>query len=175
MRFILFAVAAVYAGLLYPYMRGLWWLHRYQVAPASLVLPVRGGNVTDLTASFGAPRAGGPHEGIDLLAASGTPVVAAADGIIIGNRRTEIGGTVLWIMGFGRRLYYYAHLRELAPGMHLGRLVRAGNPIGTVGNTGNAVNTPPHLHFGIYVVTSDFYPLHYEAIDPYPLLVAAPR
>jgi murein DD-endopeptidase MepM/ murein hydrolase activator NlpD len=55
----------------------------------------------------------------------------------------------------------------------MGRLVTAGEPLGTVGTSGNAALTPPHLHFGIYVVESDFYPLRYEAIDPYPMLLAA--
>jgi murein DD-endopeptidase MepM/ murein hydrolase activator NlpD len=115
----------------------------------------------------------GPHEGIDIVADAGTPVVSAAEGVIIGNRETQIGGTVLWILGRGRRLYYYAHLRELAPAKQVGHYIATGEPIGTVGNSGNARNTVSHLHFGVFTVLSDFYPMQYEAIDPYPLLVTA--
>jgi len=162
--------AVAYGVLLLPYARALWWLHAYAALPETYVLPVRGVAKDDLSPSFGAPRASGGHEGIDVLAPAGTPVLAAADGVIIGNRPSAVGGNVLWVMGAGRRLYYYAHMRELAPGMHLGRLARRGETIGTVGNTGNAARTPPHLHFGIYVVASHFYPLRYSPIDPYPIL-----
>jgi murein DD-endopeptidase MepM/ murein hydrolase activator NlpD len=170
LRILILTVAVAYAVLIFPYARALWWLHAYASPPARYVLPVAGVAVDDLEPSFGAPRRHGPHEGIDILAPAGTKVLAAAEGVIIGNRSTPIGGNVLWIMGSGRRLYYYAHLRERAPGMRLGRLVHAGEVIGFVGNTGNAVHTPPHLHFAIYLVTSDFYPLRYGPMDPFPLL-----
>jgi peptidoglycan LD-endopeptidase LytH len=173
-RVLLVAVLVANGVLLAPYARAIWWLHAYRFAPAIAVVPVSGVLPIALHSSFGAPRGGGRwHEGIDILAPAGTPVLAAADGIIVGNRPTPIGGTVLWVLGAGRRLYYYAHMRELAPGMRLGRLVRAAEVLGSVGTTGNAKYTPPHLHFAIYVVESLFYPLRYEAIDPYPVLLAA--
>jgi murein DD-endopeptidase MepM/ murein hydrolase activator NlpD len=171
---LLVAVALANAALLLPYARALWWLHAYSAAPTALAIPVAGVPAAALQASFGAPRTGGTHEGIDIMAPLGTAVLAAADGVIIGNRRTAIGGTVLWVLGSGRRLYYYAHMRELAPGMRMGRLVRAGDRLGAVGNSGNAQHTPPHLHFAIYAVESHFYPLRMTAIDPYPALHAAP-
>jgi len=174
LKTLLIASLAANALLLFPYARALWWLHLYRVAPGTSVLPVQGVGARELNPSFGAPRSGGPHAGIDIAAPAGTPVLAAADGVIIGNRVTAIGGNVLWLIGAGRRLYYYAHLRELASGMRMGRSVSAGEPLGTVGNTGNAVGTAPHLHFGIYLVTSRFYPLRYEAIDPYPILMNWP-
>jgi murein DD-endopeptidase MepM/ murein hydrolase activator NlpD len=163
------------AVLLLPYARALWWLHVHTGVPARLVLPVAGVAASALVPSFGAPRTFGPHEGIDVDAPAGTPVVAAADGVVIGNRVTLIGGNVVWIMGAGRRLYYYAHLRELAPGMHMGRRVAAGEQLGTVGNSGNAAATLPHLHFAVYAVSSRFYPLRYAALDPYPLLANGAR
>jgi murein DD-endopeptidase MepM/ murein hydrolase activator NlpD len=173
-RFAIVAVLLlVWTILLAPYARALWWWHVHTEAPTQLVIPVAGHAPAQLSPSFGAPRSYGSHEGIDIVADGGAPVVAAAAGIVIGNRQTQVGGTVLWILGSGRRLYYYAHLRELAPGMHLGAAIAAGAPIGSVGNTGNARDTVPHLHFAIYAVTSDFYPMEYEAIDPYPLLRAA--
>ena len=172
MRAVLFVGVLAYGVLLLPYGRALWWLHAEPALPETYALPVRGIAREQLSRSFGAPRASGGHEGIDVLAPAGTMVVAAADGVIIGNRSTAIGGNVLWVLGAGRRLYYYAHMRELAPRMHLGRLVHRGEAIGTVGNTGDAARTPPHLHFCIYVVASHFYPLRYSPIDPYPILYA---
>ncbi len=171
------AIAALFAAvawiaLVWPYGRALWWLYAERVPQQTLVIPVAGVPTEKLEANFGAPRDGGRrrHEGIDIMAPAGTPVLATAPGIIIGNRRTPIGGVVLWILGGGGRLYYYAHMRELADGMSMGRHIAAGTQIGTVGNTGNAMRTPPHLHFGIYQVTSLFFPMRYHAIDPYPLL-----
>jgi len=170
-RALLGMIIVANAVLLMPYVRTLWWLHAYANPPRVYVIPVKGVTPDALTPSFGAPRQAGPHEGIDIAAPAGTPVLAAADGVVIGNRRTAIGGNVLWLMGTGRRLYYYAHLRELEPGMHMGRRIAAGEQIGSVGNTGNAMMTPAHLHFAIYEVTSHFFPMRYRAMDPYPLLV----
>lgn len=166
---VLFAVLA-YAVVLWPYARALWWLHVHRQPAPVLLIPVAGFPARELEANFGAPRRGHIHEGIDIMSPAATPVLATASGIVIGNRRTLIGGIVLWVLGAGRRLYYYAHMRELAPGMRMGRYIEAGTHIGTVGNTGNAATTPPHLHFAIYEVTSSFYPLRYHPIDPYPLL-----
>jgi len=165
----LFAVV-IYTVLLWPYARGLWWLHVHPQPAPALLIPVAGVSAEKLEANFGAPRRDHIHEGIDIMSPAATPVLATASGVVIGNRSTPIGGIVLWILGAGRRLYYYAHMRELAPGMHMGRYIEAGTQIGTVGNTGNAATTPPHLHFAIYEVTSSFYPLRYHPIDPYPLL-----
>jgi len=173
-RVILFVVAALWAIVLAPYARALWWLHSCPQVTQQLTMPVEGRDAAGLSPSFGAPRAFGPHEGIDIVADAGTAVLSAANGVIIGNRETQIGGKVLWILGCGHRLYYYAHMRELAPAMYLGRHVEPGERIGSVGNTGNARDTVSHLHFAIYVVESSFYPMEYEAIDPYPLLTAPP-
>jgi len=163
-------VLAAYFYIVFPYARALLWLHGEPSSPSSLVLPVDGIRREQLNQSFRAPRAHGPHEGIDIAAAAGTPVRAAADGIIVGNRTTKVGGIVLWVLGSGRRLYYYAHLQQLAPGMRMGRRVAAGEQIGAVGNTGNAAKTIPHLHFAIYLVANDFFPLDIGPMDPYAVL-----
>lgn len=100
---------------------------------------------------WGDPRDGGKrkHEGIDIFAPKRTPVVAVADGHITGVRDGGIGGKSIWMRQEDKNLYhYYAHLDE-----HLvqeGQKVSVGDTLGLVGNTGNAKNTPPHLHFGIY-------------------------
>jgi len=170
LRWAALAGIGAYALLLLPYARALWWLHTYPELPPHLLVPVAGIALADLRGSFGAHRQHGPHEGIDIPAPAGTPVLAAADGVIIGNRVSGIGGNVLWILGSGRRLYYYAHLREMASGMRMGRRIEAGEVIGSVGNTGNAAGTMPHLHFAIYLVTNDLYPFRFGPMDPYAVL-----
>jgi peptidoglycan LD-endopeptidase LytH len=97
------------------------------------------------------PRDGGArrHRGIDILAPLGTPVVAVADGVIERVEETERGGLVVWLRETGtNRSHYYAHLQTQQ--VRRGARVRAGEPVGTVGTTGNASETAPHLHFGVY-------------------------
>ena len=99
---------------------------------------------------WGASRAGGirRHKGIDIHARKGTPVVAIADGIIVERDHTPIGGKTLWLKSDNHTWKaYYAHLDKQY--VREGQRVRKGQVIGTVGNTGNARSTPPHLHFGI--------------------------
>jgi peptidoglycan LD-endopeptidase LytH len=89
------------------------------------------------------------HLGIDIGAPRGTPVVAAAAGVVERVEETELGGLVIWIReAHSGRTHYYAHLdaRLVASGA----VVAAGQVIGTVGITGNASETTPHLHFGVY-------------------------
>lgn len=119
--------------------------------PASrYVFPVEGRDQSAIRSVWGDPRGGGRrHEGVDIFAPRGTPVLAASDGVILAVRNTEIGGRVIWMQPDGENLeLYYAHLdrQDVRPGER----VRAGAVIGLVGNTGNARSTPPHLHFGVY-------------------------
>jgi peptidoglycan LD-endopeptidase LytH len=89
------------------------------------------------------------HLGIDIAAPRGAPVVAAAAGVVERVEETELGGLVIWIReAHNDRMHYYAHLdtRLVASGA----VVAAGQEIGTVGTTGNAPETTPHLHFGVY-------------------------
>jgi murein DD-endopeptidase MepM/ murein hydrolase activator NlpD len=94
-------------------------------------------------------------------------VIAASDGVISSTRPNRLGGTVVRLLGAGRRVYYYAHLDRLAPETRVGRFVRAGDVLGEVGTTGNARGGPPHLHVGIYTLRGG-------AIAPHPLLAAGP-
>jgi murein DD-endopeptidase MepM/ murein hydrolase activator NlpD len=114
--------------------------------------------------SFGAPRDGGRrrHAGIDIFAPRGTAVLAATDGWVRGSNTNTLGGKVVWIWSPLRRLRtYYAHLDDYA--VSSGAWVRAGEVVGYVGTTGNARGTPPHLHFGVYVLGAG-------AVDPLPYL-----
>jgi murein DD-endopeptidase MepM/ murein hydrolase activator NlpD len=121
-------------------------------AGALLAFPVRGVNTSAIWSGFGAERDGGrrAHRGVDIFAARGTPVLAATDGWVTRVETTRVGGNVIWMQPlFGNMRVYYAHLHE--QWVKPGDFVTAGQPLGAVGNTGNAVTTPPHLHFGVYV------------------------
>lgn len=117
-----------------------------------LAFPVAGVDTRAIWSGFGAERDGGrrAHRGVDIFAARGTPVLAATDGWITRVETTRVGGNVVWMQPlFGSLRIYYAHLHE--QWVKPGQFVLAGEPLGSVGNTGNAVTTPPHLHFGVYV------------------------
>jgi len=111
---------------------------------------------------FGVDRDGGArrHEGIDIFAPRGTPVIAAEAGMVTRVGDTPRGGKNVWVRG-DQRSFYYAHLDSIAvsPGSRVAR----GEVLGTVGNTGNAVTTNPHLHFGIYKFAQG-------AVDPLPFV-----
>ena len=135
--------------------------------PHPLRMPVAGLNPREARSSWHAPRSGGRrHEGIDLFAKKGTPVVSATRGEIWRIGVDPLGGNVVTVLGDGPALYYYAHLDDWDDGLYIGRRVEKGTPLGFVGNTGNARTTPSHLHFGIYKVGWRRSP----AVDPAPLL-----
>ena len=131
--------------------------------PERVSVPVDGVRAGDLRDSWGGPRSGGRrHEGIDILAPRGTRVVAAVDGLVWRVGTDRLGGLVVWQLGPGRQLHYYAHLDRQAH-WRPGDRVNVGDTLGTVGTTGNARGGPPHLHYGIYESGGG-------AIDPFPLL-----
>lgn len=118
---------------------------------ASAPFPVAGQAV--FSHDFGFPRyTPFPHlhEGTDIFAAPGTPIVASAPGVVAGFGVTGIGGLSVWLSGDDSHGYYYTHLIGFAPGLQQGQRVDVGTVIGYVGNTGNAISTPAHLHFEIH-------------------------
>ncbi len=120
-------------------------------AHASLAFPVEGVGPERILSFFGDARDGGArrHEGIDVFAPRGTPLLAASDSTVIRVGVRDRGGNIVTLRDDARDLLlYYAHLDEQL--VRQGQRVRAGDAIGTTGNTGNAVTTPPHLHIGIY-------------------------
>jgi peptidoglycan LD-endopeptidase LytH len=116
-----------------------------------LGFPVAGRGNRDIGSFWGVPREGGrrTHEGIDIFAPKGTPVVAAADGVVSRVGQNNSGGNVVSVSPSDFPIsLYYAHLdRQLVVD---GQRVQRGDTLGTVGNTGNAEFTAAHLHFGIY-------------------------
>ena len=126
-----------------------------------LTCPVDGFH--SFTDTWGAPRSGGrSHEGVDMLADRGTPLVAVEDGRIHRMSNTGRGGIAVWLDGNGGDRYYYAHLDAWAPGLTVGQMISRGEPIGTVGTTGNAPSHIPHLHW-------EFHPDRGGPVNPTPL------
>jgi murein DD-endopeptidase MepM/ murein hydrolase activator NlpD len=116
---------------------------------------------------WGQPRSGGrTHEGNDIIAPWGTPIVAVESGVVARIGQNDLGGSVLWLKGLSGTTYYYAHLGQYAPAMVPGTPVVAGTVIAFVGQTGNAIFSVPHLHFEVH-------PNSGSAVDPYPLLRAS--
>jgi murein DD-endopeptidase MepM/ murein hydrolase activator NlpD len=111
--------------------------------------------------TWGAPRSGGRrHQGVDMIGQRDIPVLAVVDGIAE-PRTNVLGGTTIWFSGVDGHKYYYAHLDRYA---QLGS-VKAGTPIGFLGQSGNAQFSIAHLHFEIH-------PLGGPAVNPYPTVAA---
>ncbi len=129
----------------------------------TLEFPVAGKNKAAIQSFFGDPRDGGrrEHHGVDIFARRHTPILAPTEGVIrfVGTR--GLGGKVVWLYDSKRGNHlYFAHLQEQL--VQSRQKVKPGDTLGTVGNTGNARFTPPHLHFGIY---------RNGPVDPYPFIV----
>jgi peptidoglycan LD-endopeptidase LytH len=137
-----------------------------------IAIPVAGVRSSELRDSFHAARSGGrQHLGIDIMAPEGTPVLAAAGGVIVKRDSSALGGISLYQRGMdGTTIYFYAHLNRYAPSVDEGDLVRQGDVIAFVGHTGNASASAPHLHFGVYTVTDPNRWWHGRDLNPYRLL-----
>jgi murein DD-endopeptidase MepM/ murein hydrolase activator NlpD len=117
----------------------------------SIGFPVKGRNSRAIASFFGDPRDGGSrdHHGVDIFAPRHTPVLAPSNASVTRVGEGDIGGRYVWLYDSKRSMYlYFAHLETRE--VERGDKVLAGQLIGTVGNTGNARTTAPHLHFGIY-------------------------
>jgi murein DD-endopeptidase MepM/ murein hydrolase activator NlpD len=148
------------------------------VGPAGLAVPVAGIRPNQLVDTFTQARAGGnrAHDAIDIMAAEGTPVVAAAPGRVEKLFFSQGGGGIsVYVRSDDARwTYYYAHLRNYAPGLAEGQRIARGTLIGHVGHTGNANSAGPHLHFAINRMQPGEKWHQGSPINPYPLLAGRP-
>ena len=142
-------------------------------AYANGVFPLAKGTYSPFTNDYADGRGWTPqgqtarkHEGVDIFAEKGTPVYSAMDGKVIRYGWNEYGGWRLTIQTDASFGFYYAHLSKYAPGIGLGSIVKKGQLIGYVGNTGyGPAGTEgaflPHLHFGMYKLSD------WTTTDPY--------
>ena len=137
------------------------------------VFPVYG--PASFTDDFAAARAvTGWHHGNDIFAPLGAPILAVTDGTLFLIGWNDVGGNRLWLRDEQGNEFYYAHLSAYSPLAQDGARVRAGDVVGFVGATGDAVGTPPHLHFEIH--PRELLWLGYDGvIDPFPYLSAWQR
>lgn len=135
-----------------------------QVPPEGRVCPV--GGPTTFSNDFGAGRSGPPphpHQGNDVFAAYGTPLVAIADGEIFKSGNDGgLGGQRVWLRDRSGVTYYYAHMSRID--VAAGTQVVQGQVLGAVGNSGNARTTPSHVHF-------EMHPGGGAAVNPYGTLI----
>ncbi len=138
-----------------------------------LAIPVPGVRLDQIVDSFDDPRGGGTrrHGALDIPAPAGTPVTAAAAGMVEKLFHSEAGGNTIYIRSPDTQwIHYYAHLDSYAPHLAEGAEVRRGETIGTVGSSGNADPAAPHLHFEVKRMAPGEAWHQGSAVDPLPLL-----
>ena len=140
------------------------------LSPCGYVFPVYGD--ASFSDTWGAPRATtGRHQGTDIFALLGAPILAVADGTLFSVGWNRIGGWRLWLRDRQGNQFYYAHLAAYSPITRNGAEVKAGQVVGFNGNSGDAQGTPFHVHFEIHPV--GMLPLGYDGVvAPYPYLIA---
>ena len=135
-------------------------------ADATIAMPLAEVSKKQIANTWHASRGERQHEGQDIFAPRGTPVLSATEGYIVNIGENNLGGQTVSVIGAGGRTYYYAHLDSYAPHIAEGDYVTRQTMLGYVGTTGNANGTPPHLHFGVYAPGG--------AMNPLPLLSDRP-
>lgn len=139
-------------------------------APRAMIVPVAGVARSAMRDMFNETRGNRRHEAIDILAPTGTPVIATDDGVVKKLFTSKPGGLTVYQFDPDQRFcYYYAHLDRYAAGLHEGQVLRRGEVLGYVGTTGNAGNTP-HLHFALIRLDKDRRWWKGTYVNPYPLL-----
>jgi murein DD-endopeptidase MepM/ murein hydrolase activator NlpD len=113
--------------------------------------------------SWGAPRSGGrAHQGVDMIAARNTPLVAIYSGTIRRITSGNLSGLAIWLRADNGDQFFYAHLESYGD-ISAGQRVGEGEVIGYNGSSGNAPEFLPHLHF-------EYHPGGGAAVNPYPLV-----
>lgn len=140
--------------------------------PGKLLVPVQGIKSAQLTDTFYQPRGEQrQHEALDIMAPTGTPVVAVADGKVAKLFHSKPGGlTVYQFDPTGQFAYYYAHLDRYADSIAEGMEVKRGTLIGYVGVTGNSDPNAPHLHFAVVALTPEKQWWKGTPLNPFPLM-----
>lgn len=120
-----------------------------EIESEKALFPVQGGG--PIISKFGDPRDGGRrrHEGIDIGAKRGTPVIASWGGVVVYSTFDPLGGWAVKIKHKNGLSTYYAHLNERSH-LRAGQTIGQGDYVGPVGNSGDAKFTVTHLHFGTY-------------------------
>lgn len=137
-----------------------------------LLIPVAGVRPEQLQDTFTQARSEGRvHNAIDIIAARGTPVLAATEGKVVKLFNSERGGiTIYQLTNDQKTVLYYAHLDRYADGLIEGKQLLPGETIGYVGDTGNSGAGNYHLHFAVWLVTDPKRYWDGENINPYLLL-----
>src|SRR3989344_5489564 len=133
---------------------------RVEALPIPVLLGVE---LANLTKNFGDPRDGGArtHEGLDMLAPEGTPIASPTDAVVVRTGNGSGSGLFVRTVNPGGESLVYMHLVAVASNIQEGSVVKRGDILGFVGNTGNASGGPAHLHLEIRIN---------GAQDPYPRL-----
>ncbi len=123
------------------------------IIPEKIIMPVEDATINSYSQnSFWAYPWGKSvtHKGVDIFAKKGTSIRAATPGMVLSLGQNERGGNYVLILGPKWRLHYYAHLDNIKANRF--SLVSSKTVIGTVGNTGNAIGKPSHLHYTIKTI-----------------------
>jgi murein DD-endopeptidase MepM/ murein hydrolase activator NlpD len=129
--------------------------------PSGGTCPVAG--AVSFTDSWGDARSGGrSHQGVDMIAARNTPIVAIYSGTIDRLTNGNLSGLAIWFRADNGDVFFYAHLENFAD-VSDGQSVSQGDVIGYNGSSGNAPDFLPHLHF-------EWHPGGGAAVNPYPLV-----
>lgn len=118
------------------------------VFPGTLIIPVKNASKNDWnkdTFWYEPWGASGVHKGIDIFAETSTDVISPAPSLVLYTGEISMGGKVVIALGAKWRLHYFAHLDQI--NTHIGDFLVMGDKIGTVGNSGNARDKQPHLHY----------------------------
>jgi hypothetical protein len=135
-------------------------------AVSNLTIPVLFGvGLNNLTKNFGEPRLGHAHEGLDIMAPEGTPIVSPTNAVVTKTGFYSGAGNFVTTANPGNESFSYMHLSKIAD-IKEGDILKPGDLIGYVGYTGNAIASAPHLHFEIRN-TSD------TPSDPFPRITSA--
>lgn len=119
--------------------------------PEPRVIPVFGATEADWNKNtfwYEPWGSSGVHKGIDIFATKGSNVIASSNLLILYRGTLNKGGNVIVGLGAKWRIHYFAHMEDIDK--DAGIFLRAGDVLGTVGDSGNAKGKAPHLHFSIF-------------------------